>query len=390
MAKIKSPLLMGDGEKVRTVEELREHFDIASVLGHYDSGKLLEWLENYYYDKEAGEVGALDPASADFKEKLRGILGVDCSVEEAGNIELADVSGKNRRLEKLKKYTGDDEMLRAVDYVAFTQEELQGLLDKGVKKIYLCQEQEKFEIPDVEGITYIGVNNPSAVAPEWFGEKGIVLQNVNIGVEEMLESAEKYASEEDYVEAVKLWHMAAEQGHADAQYKLGLCYELGNGVAKDKVEAYKWYRKAAEQGNVEIQYFLGNCYYYGDGVEQDYGEACKWYRKAAEQGNADAQKCLGNCYYDGDGIAQNYGEAYKWYRKAAEQGNADAQKCLGNCYYNGDGIAQNYGEAYKWYRKAAEQGDAYARLMLLLRGQYSLGDCFFVELENDLEDTLSL
>ena len=34
---------------------------------------------------------------------------------------------------------------------------------------------------------------------------------------------------------------------ADAQYNLGVCYDNGQGVAKDEVEAVKWYRKAAEQ-----------------------------------------------------------------------------------------------------------------------------------------------
>ena len=36
----------------------------------------------------------------------------------------------------------------------------------------------------------------------------------------------------------------AEQGHADAQYRLALMYEAGKGVAKDKVEAQEWYQIA--------------------------------------------------------------------------------------------------------------------------------------------------
>ena len=35
----------------------------------------------------------------------------------------------------------------------------------------------------------------------------------------------------------------------DAQNKLGLCYEYGDGVEKNKTEAMKWFRKAAEQGD---------------------------------------------------------------------------------------------------------------------------------------------
>ncbi|MDE7252967.1 MAG: hypothetical protein K2O32_08505 [Acetatifactor sp.] len=369
MAKIKSPLLMADGARVRTMEELREHFDIASVLAYYDSGKLQEWLENYYYDKEANEISALDLSSSDIKEKICSILGVSSLGEDVRNISLADISDKNKRLEKLKKYTSEDELLKAVDYVAFTQDELQGLLDRGTKKIYLCQEQGKFEIPNTEGVTYIGVNHPSVSVPEWFGEKGIVLKNVDIGIEEMLLSAEKCSSDQDYGGAVKLWSIAAAFGNAEAQRELGRCYCVGNGVAQDYVEAYKWYRKAAEQGHVGAQNCLGACYSNGEGVEQDDEEAYKWYRKAAEQGDAHAQYNIGVCYDCGAGVTQDYGEAIRWYRKAAEQGDAYAQNSLGVCYHHGEGIAQDYEEAIKWYRKAAEQGNECA--------QNNLGNCYY-------------
>nr|WP_300817349.1 tetratricopeptide repeat protein [uncultured Acetatifactor sp.] len=396
MAKIKSPLLMADGARVRTMEELREHFDIASVLAYYDNGKLREWLENYYYDAEADEVGKLDPSSADIKEKLCGILGVSCPVEETGNISLADISDKNRRLNKLKKFTSDDEFLRAADYVAFTQEELQGLLDAGAKKIYLCQEEGEFEIPDTEGVTYIGVNKPSASVPEWFGEKGIVFQNVDIGIDELLYSAEKYSEDQDYAEAIKLWSKAAAFGNTEAQRELGRRYHKGEGVTQNydeackwygkaaeqgdavaknalvllyksgNAEAQKWYKKAAEQGDAATQRKLGDSYYYGDDVKKDYAEACKWYRKAAEQGDGFAQCILGDCYYHGDGVAQDYGEACKWYRKAAEQEEAytNAQYLLGICYHYGNGVAQDCAEAGKWLKKAAEQGNRDAQDMI--------------------------
>ena len=40
----------------------------------------------------------------------------------------------------------------------------------------------------------------------------------------------------------------AEQGDADAQNKLGNCYENGEGVEKDQAQAVYWFRKAAERG----------------------------------------------------------------------------------------------------------------------------------------------
>ena len=46
---------------------------------------------------------------------------------------------------------------------------------------------------------------------------------------------------------------AAEQGVAEAQFKLGLMCAEGEGVPQDDTEAVKWYSKAAVQGLVEAQ-----------------------------------------------------------------------------------------------------------------------------------------
>jgi hypothetical protein len=48
-------------------------------------------------------------------------------------------------------------------------------------------------------------------------------------------------------EAVRYYRLAAEQGHAAAQYSLGSCFELGEGVAQDMAEAVRYYRLASEQ-----------------------------------------------------------------------------------------------------------------------------------------------
>ena len=76
---------------------------------------------------------------------------------------------------------------------------------------------------------------------------------------------------------------AAEQGDAEAQYHLGVLYDLGEGVLRDRTEAVKWYRLSAEQGHADAQYSLGWLYDRGFDVPQDYTEAVKWYRLAAEQ-----------------------------------------------------------------------------------------------------------
>ena len=46
----------------------------------------------------------------------------------------------------------------------------------------------------------------------------------------------------------------------NAQLRLGLMYDQGQGVTQDYQEAFKWHHSAAEQGNVDAQFRLGVMY----------------------------------------------------------------------------------------------------------------------------------
>jgi TPR repeat protein len=76
----------------------------------------------------------------------------------------------------------------------------------------------------------------------------------------------------DYATAYRLYRPLAE-GWVDAQFYMGLMYDLGQGVPQDYTEAMKWYRKAADQGYATAQHNLGILYDFGRGVRQDYAEA---------------------------------------------------------------------------------------------------------------------
>ncbi|MFP3700804.1 hypothetical protein SB758_35600, partial [Burkholderia sp. SIMBA_013] len=65
--------------------------------------------------------------------------------------------------------------------------------------------------------------------------------------------------------ALAAWLAAARAGHADAQYRLGRLYDLGQGVVRNAVDAVGWYRQAADQGHGEAQARLAEIYYYGHG-----------------------------------------------------------------------------------------------------------------------------
>ena len=91
MAKlIKFPLEMANGTKVRTLEELQEHYDIASVIKYYKDGRLQRWLKANYEDEIAENLQESE------KQSLRNIfsfLGLpEPSDEDLKNIDLRNIS----------------------------------------------------------------------------------------------------------------------------------------------------------------------------------------------------------------------------------------------------------------------------------------------------------
>ena len=59
--KIKFPLVLRNGQRVYTMEELREYFHLEKIYEYFCNGKLTEWLENRYYEEEAKQIRELDP-----------------------------------------------------------------------------------------------------------------------------------------------------------------------------------------------------------------------------------------------------------------------------------------------------------------------------------------
>ena len=99
----------------------------------------------------------------------------------------------------------------------------------------------------------------------------------------------------------------------------------GNGVPQDKDRGAEWYTTAAEQGHAEAQLRLGDMHFNGNGVPQDEDRGAEWYTTASAQGHAQAQCKLGNMHFNGNGVPKDKAMAAEWYTKAAAQGHAEAQ-----------------------------------------------------------------
>jgi hypothetical protein len=105
-----------------------------------------------------------------------------------------------------------------------------------------------------------------------------------------LEDAEDAFRAGDKAKGLRLTRIAAEQGMAEAQYRLWLFFSNGQGVLQDYTQAARWFRAAAEQGHHEAQASLGAAYFFGLGVPQIYVEAHKWTNLAVSRAPDDVSR----------------------------------------------------------------------------------------------------
>ena len=159
--KIRFPLKMKNGAEVRSIDELKENFDLESVLGYFTDGRLATWLTDRYYDTKAEAVSALSADMPDLNAKLCEILEVEYQAEnDETDVEL--IARRREKLQIINGVTDNREILDNIDLVAMNQDELFDILDESPEKVYLYG--EKFSIPlGKKNISYIGVNKPLVV-----------------------------------------------------------------------------------------------------------------------------------------------------------------------------------------------------------------------------------
>jgi hypothetical protein len=145
---------------------------------------------------------------------------------------------------------------------------------------------------------------------------------------------------------------------------------LGQGVSKNEAEAVRLYRLAAERGHAGGQTQLGLAYQLGEGIREDWAEAHKWCALAAAQQYALGLLCVGRQYQFGLGVMQNRETAIRYFELSEDQtpSNADGtagylarflsrpQSCLG---YLDDREREKYAgvcaDPKKAFRSSAER-----------------------------------
>lgn len=174
--------LQMNGADVRSLESLKENFDLEKMTEYFLDGRLLRWLEGRHYDEEAQQVRNLNKDDEQFGKKLCEVFGIP--YKDAAEVDVAAKERARKKREKLKELTDDEEIILLAARVAFTQEDLSYLLEEGETTIYLCG--KKFSIPNsFENRKYVGILSKPEIrtAAKTFDElkaKGITFENVNL------------------------------------------------------------------------------------------------------------------------------------------------------------------------------------------------------------------
>ena len=142
--------------------------------------------------------------------------------------------------------------------------------------------------------------------------------------EEVLERGVALYKNGAWTEALECFLYAAELPRA--QYRAGVCYELGRGAAADDAAAVAWYARAAAADFPPAMNKYGIFLEKGrGGLRRDAAAACTYYFAAADRNFAPAQYNLALCYERGLGVPRNSFAASNWYRRAAAGGHSKAR-----------------------------------------------------------------
>ena len=163
---------------------------------------------------------------------------------------------------------------------------------------------------------------------------------------------------EEFAVATRL----AESGQPEGFYRLGRVYELGREVDKDLFEAARQYTVAAEQGHAEAQFSLALILtsVVPDAPENE-RKSFNWFNSAARQNHPMAAYFLAMSYESGIGTAQSSNLAFTWYQRAANAGIPEAMNALAHMYATGSGTPIDLPNAYAWNEAAAANDYAPAK-----------------------------
>lgn len=181
----------------------------------------------------------------------------------------------------------------------------------------------------------------------------------------------------DKKKAYTMLNTAAKDGSVEAAYSLWKFYENGNEFLMEQADALKWLAVAADQGYAAAETRLGDLYIDGKCLKKDNEKGLSYLGEAAEKNNWDAQMKQFQSYYEGrykDILFQkDTKKAYTLLAKFADAGNPKARMLIMDKYENGNEMMMEHREAAGYLKAAADSWYAPAMYKLanvLLDGVY--------------------
>ncbi len=168
----------------------------------------------------------------------------------------------------------------------------------------------------------------------------------------------------DYKTAITKFTVLATNGHAHAQLYLAEMYRSGQGVSSDYEAGHQLMLRSAENGNAEAAYRLGQQH---DRIFSDDAAlkmAISWYERAAEQNHKKSTARLAELYKIETGKLPNKEKYLHWLHKAAEAKHASSMFELARLYNDGNLIEANQEEAVRLVKSAAKYGNGDAQFAL--------------------------
>lgn len=192
-----------------------------------------------------------------------------------------------------------------------------------------------------------------------------------------------YGTEQNYEEAAQWFRQAG--NNPFAAYSLGGQYFRGQGVEQSDELAYALFHMAAVQGNAYAQYQLGRMCRDGIGTKVDLYASKQWYEKAyrsfltMERTMADDRLYyrLGSMNLTGTGTEVDWEQARFYFEKAVELGNTDALYGLGKLYLKPEFPDYDPAKAIEYLEQAVAKGHAFAKYQLgklLCQGEFAEKD----------------
>jgi TPR repeat protein len=102
------------------------------------------------------------------------------------------------------------------------------------------------------------------------------------------ESSEKISQIQD----IDVLKKQSAKGEAEAQFRLGVCFDKGEGITRNNKQAVLLYEKAASQNHAYAQNNLGVCYEQGHGLEKNFEKSKMYYQEAIRFGHVNAKNNL--------------------------------------------------------------------------------------------------